>query len=49
MVGSAVVDRNVEWSYKEALSDASQVVNGSFSVEEVVEKKESDGSDVATA
>lgn len=43
------MDRNVERSYKEALSVASQAVNGSFSADEVVEKNEADGSAAATA
>ncbi len=38
-VGSAVVGRNMEWSYEEALSVArSQLVKGCLSISEVVEK-----------
>ena len=40
-VGSAVVGRNMEWSYEEALSVArSQVVKGCLSISEVAEKND---------
>ena len=41
------MDRNVVWSYEEALSVSSQVVKGCLSASEVVEKNESAGAAAA--